>query len=216
MSDPSTRPNEVDPGFAKDLAHALRCKRRSLGYTLDQMVRRMEAFGPQTVDVVALEGIEAGSHPIRRSVLGALAESYEVELSSIGRPRIPVTITDHTFEADGLAVAWYSGHIDDVLVAFLELIRLLRGDAEVEVASLRRVDIEAISGRFHVPGDELVRRLGDLVGASVAQAASMGDMYSAGLDVIPVAVTPSRCREQDALDDRAGSRLAEMLASGDP
>lgn len=120
--------------------------------------------------------------------------------------RRPVVITDGAISTDTVTVACYSTHLDDVLVAFLEVVRRSRGDEESEVDAFRRIDIDVLADFLQVPGETVVEELALLVGASPSRAASMQNLYrSTGIGVIPTGVD-----EQDA-PAPPSTRLAEML-----
>ena len=120
--------------------------------------------------------------------------------------RHPITISDGAISTEKVTVACYSDHIDDVLVAFLEVVRRSRGDEESEVAAFRRIDIDVLADFLGMPGETVVEELALLVGASPSRGASMRNLYlSTGIGVIPTGV-----EEQDA-PAAPSSRLAELL-----
>lgn len=120
--------------------------------------------------------------------------------------RRPIVIADGVISTDTVTVDCYSDHVDDVLVAFLEVVRRSRGDEEAEVAAFRRIDIDVLADVLAMPGEAVVEELALLVGASPGRAASMRNLYLAtGIGVIPTGVG-----EQDA-PAAPSSRLAELL-----
>lgn len=120
--------------------------------------------------------------------------------------RRPVTIANGAISTDTVSVQCYSDHVDDVLVAFLEVVRQSRGDGEREVTAFRRIDIDALADFLSMPGEAVVEELALLVGASPSRGASMQNLYlSTGITVIPTGAG-----EQDT-PAPPSSRLAEML-----
>lgn len=114
--------------------------------------------------------------------------------------RRAVLIEDDSVIANGVAIRFYSRHIDDVLVAFLELIRQVRGQAPGTPLNLRRADVEELSRYLNRTGTEVVNRLATLMGASRLREAAMVARYRAGDSVIETGV---RDRAADTLQDQA-------------
>ena len=120
--------------------------------------------------------------------------------------RRPVTIANGAISTDTVSVQCYSDHVDDVLVAFLEVVRQSRGDGEAEVTAFRRIDIDVLADFLAMPGEAVVEELALLVGASPSRGASMRSLYrSTG-----IAVIPTGAGEQDT-PSPPSTRLAEML-----
>ena len=122
--------------------------------------------------------------------------------------RQPILIRGGAISTGVATVSWYSNHIDDVLVAFLEVIRISRGDDEAEVTGFRRVDIDVLSHHLGLPGETVVEQLALLVGASPARSSSMMSLYRNGVGVIPTGVD----EEEPAAPV---TRLAELLHDGE-
>ena len=104
----------------------------------------------------------------------AVASSYEVEVDDLYPARVPVEVRDGAVAVGDTSVRFHSPHLDDVLVAFLELIRTLRGTSECPVVSFRRIDIEALADYLNVEGSEVVAQLAVMVGAKRLRSAAMG------------------------------------------
>ncbi len=120
--------------------------------------------------------------------------------------RRPIIIANGSISTDTVTVDCYSDHLDDVLVAFLEVVRRSRGDDEAEVAAFRRIDIDVLAEFLQMPGETVVEELALLVGASPSRGASMQNLYrSTGIGVIPTGAG-----EPDA-PAPPSTRLAEML-----
>ena len=73
----------------------------------------------------------------------AVVSSYEVDVVDLYPARVPVGIHGGALVAGETSVVFHSEHIDDVLAAFLELIRMLRGAPEGPVVSFRSIGIES-------------------------------------------------------------------------
>lgn len=213
---PSTQPTTddgacgaADEPFVRLFSQALRGRRRTIGWTLDRMAQHVDAQTERTVDAATLAELEAGRlSEENRPLIGLVASSYDVDLAKLGPPRQPVIIKDAAFVIRDIRVPWYSDHIDDILVAFLEAIRTARGNKEVEVASFRRVDIDVLAEYLDRPPEFLLERLAELVGASNTRASAMTSIYLSGGQVIPTGVL-----EEEAEPVRSGSRLVELLQS---
>lgn len=165
----------------QDLANILRARRESLGWPLQRIAQRTGGV----VDVETLQRLEAGAEHVQsRKVVRALASSYEVEVAQLYARHEPVEIGPNHVAVGEVRVEWYSSHIDDVLVAYLELLRILRGDTEGPVTDFRRVDVDALARSTDYPPEAIVGRLAILIGARGLRRAAMAGSYAAGDAVI--------------------------------
>ncbi|MGI9624971.1 MAG: hypothetical protein ACR2PK_19240 [Acidimicrobiales bacterium] len=205
--EPKSTPQTDEVGAA-EFAEALRGRRKTLGWTLERMAREVEHRTDETVDAETLAEIERdGGAGRARALLGAVAESYEVSVDSLPATRQPVEIMGGAIVIGDLKVDFYSEHMDDVLVAFLEAIRTVRGDTKHEVAGFRRIDVEVLADYLHCQGVTVVERLADLVGASSSHCASMTELYRAGADMIPSGAVRA------PIVDTGSSRFSQLLTS---
>ena len=111
-----------------------------------------------------------------------------------------VSIIGNAVVANGIAVPFYSRHPDDVLVAYLELIRRLRGNAPTSPLRLRRDDIEELSRFLNRRGTEIVNDLAVLMGTTRLRGASMVARFDAGDSVIETGMSSD---SSDGLPDEA-------------
>lgn len=73
-----------------------------------------------------------------------------------------------------------SFHPDDVLASYLALLNAVRAAPITNPVALRRDDVEALASRLRLTGDDVVRRLAVLLGATKMRGASMTTQYRAG------------------------------------
>lgn len=200
-----------DTVFAQSLARALRGRRESLGWTLERMVRQAHDEERPGIDATMLEELESGlMNEGHRGLIKDVADTYDLDLARVGGARVPVQIDPDAFVIDDVRVPWYSDHTDDVLVAFLETIRRVRRQPEVEVSGFRRIDIEAIASHFRLTAAFVLERLGELIGATDTRVAAMSSMYTSGGQVIPTGID-----EYASQVTGPPSRLVELLSSAD-
>ncbi len=181
MADHHDRDRVDSAALNADLANILRARRESLGWPLQRMAKRTGGV----LDEHTLQRVEAGVEPPRSSeAVRALATSYDMDVAQLYAPHQPVEVgTDHVAVGD-VKVEWYSTHIDDVLVAYLELLRLLRGEVEGPVVNFRRVDVDALATALDYPPEAIVGRLAILIGAKGLRRAALAGSYNAGNPVI--------------------------------
>ena len=122
--------------------------------------------------------------------------------------RRAIHIEGDVISAGSVSVKWYSNHIDDILVAFLEVIRRARGDAESEVTGFRRIDIDVLAQHLDMSGEDVLDALSALLGATKTRSASMAHLYTTGAGVIPPGA-----EEQEAPAEPV-TRLAALLNEG--
>ena len=176
-NDDKLMPDQVAP----NLSELLCARRASLGWTLDRMANRTGG----AVEVADLERFEAGAlDDLDRFTMHALARAYDLDVALLFVPHEPVRLDDGVLRAGDVAVVPYSDHLDDVLVAYLELLRTLRGDPEAPVLSFRRIDVDAIATATNYPGEAIIGRLAILIGARGLRQAAMAGSYSSGVEII--------------------------------
>ncbi len=123
--------------------------------------------------------------------------------------RQPILIKGGAISTGVATVSWYSNHVDDILVAFLEVIRISRGDDEAEVTGFRRIDIDVLSHHLGLPGEDVIEQLAALIGASPTRSAAMLSLYRNGIGMIPTGV------DEDEEPAAPVTRLAELLHDGE-
>lgn len=176
-SDDASMPHQVAP----NLAELLRARRTSLGWTLERMANRTGGM----LGVADLERLEGGDlAALDRATMHGLARAYDLDVSLFFAPHEPVRLDGGVLCAGDVCVVPYSEHLDDVLVAYLELLRTLRGDLEAPVLSFRRVDVDALAAATDHPGEAIIGRLAILIGARGLRQAAMAGSYSSGVEII--------------------------------
>jgi transcriptional regulator with XRE-family HTH domain len=192
--------------FAKAFAQALRGRRRTVGLTLEQMAQRVEVEAGCPVVPSLLTALEAGTLTEQDpKLLAAVAASYDVDLTDLGRERTPIEIDGAAFVVGDVRCEWASEDIDDVLSAFLQIIRQLRRDTEAEVSRFRRVDIDVVAAHLDEDPELVVRGLAELLGTTDARPSAIASIYLAGADVIPTGA--------DQHSAAQSSRLARLLSA---
>jgi hypothetical protein len=160
-----------------------------------------------------LRQFEHGMGRIDGQTAGALALLYGADLGEILPHRLPLTIGwSETSAASvplpvvstcGVSLTADSNDHDDVLDAYLRLVRRLRGVSAAPVAELRRADIAALADHLDITPDEVIDRLGALMGATHGQRRAMLSMFVAGAMVIGlVGAAPSHAAAWSPLSSR--------------
>ena len=99
--------------------------------------------------------------------------------------RLPVRYDGRSVSGAGKRVACASSHPDDVLAAFVELVRRMRSGSEGKVTGFRRGDIEELSLQLGLEPHDVLARLAVLLGATPTRSDAMAAAYAAGTSVIP-------------------------------
>lgn len=176
MAPESVTPPRTQKEFAERFAEVLRAKREDLGCTIDRLVRDNEG-----VDAATAEAFEHGDGPVEdRGLVRAIAVSYDVDLTAIYPKHDPVEIGPTWVAVKDGRVDSASAAMDDMLFAFVDLIRILRGNRNGPVVGFRRVDIDALAEHFGVAGETVVEGLGRIIGVNQLRQASMEHAYQTG------------------------------------
>lgn len=175
----SERPQRPEPeAIPQHFARVMRARREALGVRIEKLAQRTDGV----VDIDGLRSLETGAAPTpTRETVQAVASSYEVDVADLYPARVPVEVRDGAVAVGDTSVRFHSPHLDDVLVAFLELIRTLRGTPECPVVSFRRIDIEALADYLNVDGSEVVAQLAVMVGAKRLRSAAMEHAFETGV-----------------------------------
>lgn len=116
--------------------------------------------------------------------------------------REPVHISGQVLRIDGRALEAYSRHIDDVLVAFIELVRGARRNDTGGSMSFRRMDIDALAADLGVAPTRVIDHLAGLIGADMDHLEHMCNSYESGATVIDSGVAdvmvPDDIDDEDA------------------
>jgi len=122
-----------------------------------------------------------------------------------------IAIVDDANLAGETTRAFYSRHIDDVLVAYLELVRELRRSPETTVLLFRRVDVEVLATFLECSGETVLDELAVLMGANRMRAATMTARFGAGDQVIDSGLTDLVAA--DLLDEVLPSHARALIAA---
>lgn len=115
----------------------------------------------------------------------------EWPLQRMHRPRVPVVVDGLELRIEAVSVIAPSGEIDDVLTAFVDLIRRVRIAGPVRMA-FRRTDIDALAEAFDWPGEQIVTHLARVIGANEIATHVMGQLYDMGTPTIDSGITDDR------------------------
>jgi len=194
-ADPAPRPDGQrpdDPGtvdvaseaFAGRLATLLREHRRAEGIGLGSLARRSD----RRFTTRELRAIESGR--VRVADATELAELYGADLASILPVRMAVAVDPAgQIITAGVAEAFEPADTTSMLTAYLRLIRRLRGAERDPVVALRRDDVDALAAVLDEPGERVIDRLGELMGATQVQRKVMVGLFVSGAVVVGLAVT---------------------------
>lgn len=98
--------------------------------------------------------------------------------------REAVHLSDRVLRIDGRALEAYSRHIDDVLVAFVELVRGARRNDTAGSMTFRRMDIDALAADLGCAPTKVIDHLAGLIGADMDHLEHMCSSYEDGASVI--------------------------------
>lgn len=122
--------------------------------------------------------------------------------------REAVHISDRVLRIDGRALEAYSRHIDDVLVAFIELVRGARSNDTMGSMCFRRMDIDALAADLGCAPTRVIDHLAGLIGADMDHLEQMCSSYEAGSAVIDSGVADVAVPDDIDDDDEDAPALA--------
>jgi hypothetical protein len=171
--------------FAIRLASSLRTSREAAGTSLRALARASAG----TFTVRQLRALEEGSADLAGNDLLALAGLYRIDLGSLLLPRVPIEVDLATgvLRIAGLHRSFVPADRDGLLIAYLEVVRALRGQPNEPAIALRRDDIDVLARALDAEPSRVVHRLGALMGATAAQRRSMVLALLAGATTIVLA-----------------------------
>ncbi len=159
MADQDTQRHDHSNGDARRLADLLRRPRLTWSMHLDEQGRSSAAYT---------------SAPMARADSGRTSPG-----------RLPVRYDGRSVSGAGQQVMCTSKHPDDVLAAFVELVRRMRGGSDGPVTGFRRGDVEELAVQLGIDPQDVLARLAVLLGASSTRSDAMAAAYAAGTAVIP-------------------------------
>jgi hypothetical protein len=132
-----------------------------------------------------LKDLEHARLVLTEELAGSVSLLYGVDLSSLVPPRLPLEIDDGRIAAGGYAVEFNSGDATSLLLAYLTLVRRLRGgDHHPAAIDLRHSDVEMIARHLQVTPDDVIDRFGVVTGARGFERRAMSGMYAGGAEVV--------------------------------
>jgi hypothetical protein len=169
------------PAFARRLAALLSVHRSHTKASLRSLARRSNGL----VTAKVLHEIEAGTYPLDSDLVSVVAALYGADLDSILPDRMIVAVSsDGVVSAGPVAQTFDPADENALLVAYLRLVRALRGEQKAESLVLRRDDVEVLAGYLHLPGTVVLERLLSLMGSTRAQRSAVMALFATGAMVV--------------------------------
>jgi transcriptional regulator with XRE-family HTH domain len=166
--------------FAGRLAQLLAERRHQAGLSRRQLARASGgAFRARM-----LKDIENARVVLTEELAGSVALLYGLDLGSLVPARVPLEIDEGRIAAGGYAVKFHDGDVTSLLLAYLTLVRRLRGGDHPPAIDLRRSDIELIAHHLDITADEVIDRFGEVTGARGFERTAMSGMFAGGAEVI--------------------------------
>jgi hypothetical protein len=131
-----------------------------------------------------LKDIEGARLVLTEELAGSVALLYGVDLSSLVPTRVALEIDGGRIAAGGYAVEFTSGDSTSLLLAYLTLVRRLRGGEHPAVIDLRRTDVELIASHLDITADDVIDRFGVVTGARGFERRGMTGMFAGGAEVV--------------------------------
>ncbi|MFO7776905.1 MAG: hypothetical protein R6V28_00980 [Nitriliruptoraceae bacterium] len=210
---PSGATDTASEVFTARLAKLLRTARGDRGTSLRETARATAgaATGRQ------LRAIEAAEADLTRFDVAAIAAAYGLDLSASLAERIPldVDLGAGILHTAGNSRRFTPGDTDALLLAYLLLVRDLRGLPKGSEVVVRRDDVEVLARHLGADAAKIVDRLADLMGATDGERRSIVGLFAAGATVLVLAMSAvarqSGC--SPGLDDASSSRDRRPAAS---
>lgn len=169
------------PAFARRLAALLSVHRGHTKASIRSLARRSNGL----VTAKVLHEIEAGHYPLDGDLVSVVAALYGADLESILPDRMIVSVSpDGMVTAGPVAQKFDPSDENALLVAYLRLVRSLRGEQRAESLVLRRDDVEVLAGYLHLPGTVVLERLLSLMGSTRAQRSAVMALFATGAMVV--------------------------------
>ena len=180
MSDVSHEVADREPTFAQRVSKLLRGRRGRRPRHLLASRSRGALSSRQ------LRAFERGAEVPDDTLLLALARVYGFETDELYPVRTPLEVD---LDEGVVAAAAVTRRFDPddrtaLLVAYLELIRELRGEPHALTLSLRRDDIEILATSLSLDGPIVVERLGALMGSTALQQRVAAAAFTLGRPAI--------------------------------
>jgi hypothetical protein len=166
--------------FAHRLAQLLVDQRSEAGLSRRALSRASGGALP----VRTLRDIEHARLVLTEELAGSVALLYGVDLSELVPPRVPLEINGGRIAAGGYAVEFTEGDTTSLLLAYLTLVRRLRGADHPPAIDLRRTDVELIAQHLDISPDDVIDRFGAVTGARSFERKAMTGMFAGGAEVV--------------------------------
>ena len=167
--------------FARRLAALLSVQRSQTKASIRSLARRSNGM----VTTKILHAIEAGTHPLDGDLVSVVAALYGADLEAILPDRMIVSVSpEGTVAAGPVAQKFDPADENAVLVAYLRLVRSLRGEHRAESLVLRRDDVDVLADYLHQPGTVVLERLLSLMGSTRAQRSAVMALFATGAMVV--------------------------------
>ncbi len=170
----------AEPADAERISRLLRARRgRRARWSL--AVRSRGALS-----VRQLRAFEHGTEVPDGALLPALAEVYGFDGSELYPDRTPLEVDLElgTVGAGGTSRAFDPKEPAGLLIAYLALVRELRGQPYALTLALRRDDIEVLAAALDLDGPVVVERLGALMGSTALQQQVAAAAFTLGRPAI--------------------------------
>jgi hypothetical protein len=169
------------PAFARRLAALLSVHRSHTKASVRSLARRSNGLVTSKV----LHEIEAGTHPLDADLVSVVAALYGADLEAILPDRMIVAVSpDGVVTAGPVTQRFDPSDENALLVAYLRLVRSLRGEQKAESLVLRRDDVDVLAGYLHLPGTVVLERLLSLMGSTRAQRSAVMALFATGAMVV--------------------------------
>lgn len=166
--------------FAGRLAQMLVDRRRDARLSR----RALSRASGGAIPTRTLRDIEHARLVLTEELAGSVALLYGLDLSSLVPARVPLEIDGGRIAAGGYAVEFTVGDSTSLLLAYLTLVRRLRGGDHPAAIDLRRSDIELIAEQLQITADEVIDQFGAVTGARGFERKAMSGMFAGGAEVV--------------------------------
>ncbi len=172
---------DADERTARRLAPLLSERRRQSGLRLRAVARASQgSFTPRE-----LRRIESGALPLDLGRATEVARLYGIDVAVVGANRLPLDIDPRgVISTGGSAISFDPGDADSLLTNYLRLVRAMRREDRPHSIQLRRQDVDVLALYLELPGESVVERLAELMGATQLQRRVLAGMFVAGSMVI--------------------------------
>ncbi len=166
--------------FAQRLGQQLFERRRAAGLSRRALSRASDG----ALSTRMLKDIERANLVLTEELAGSVALLYGLDLGSLVPPRQTLEIRADRIAAGGFAVEFTEHDPTSLLLAYLTLVRRLRGGDHPPAIDLRRSDIELLAENLAITTDDVIDRLGTVTGARGFERRAMSGMFAGGAEVV--------------------------------